>query len=64
MKAAVIDAFGSEKNLQIRDVPAPEPGAGQILVEVHATCVNPIDWKIPEEVDAVEARQEGASWIS
>ena len=48
MKAAVIDAFGSEKNLQIRDVPAPEPGAGQILVEVHATCVNPIDWKIRE----------------
>ena len=23
------------------------PGAGQVLVEVHASSVNPIDWKIP-----------------
>ncbi len=48
MKAAVIDKFGSESNLQIRDVPKPAIGPGQILVEVYATCVNPIDWKMRE----------------
>lgn len=26
------------------DVPTPEPG--ELLVEVHATALNPVDWKI------------------
>jgi len=48
MKAAVIDTFGSLANLEIRDIPKPDIGPGQILVEVHAAGVNPIDWKIRE----------------
>ena len=48
MRAAVIDEFGSESNLQIRDIPKPTIGPDQILVEVYATCVNPIDWKMRE----------------
>ncbi len=46
MKAAVIDQFGPSSALQVRDIPTPEITADQILVEVHAASVNPIDWKI------------------
>lgn len=47
MRAAVIPHFGPEVRLQIQEVPRPVPGPGQILVAVHASSVNPIDWKIP-----------------
>jgi len=48
MKAAVLDNFGDAKELKIRDIDKPEPAAGQLLVKVQATNVNPIDWKIRE----------------
>lgn len=48
MKAAVIQAFGGDEQLSIRDIPVPDPGAGQILVQVSAASINPIDWKIRE----------------
>ena len=48
MQAAVIDAFGPTSNLQVRDIPRPQITPDQILVEIHATSVNPIDWKIGE----------------
>jgi 2-desacetyl-2-hydroxyethyl bacteriochlorophyllide A dehydrogenase len=46
MKAAVIDAFGPESLLEVREVPKPEISDDEMLVEVHASSVNPIDWKI------------------
>lgn len=46
MKAAVIDEFGPSANLQVRDILKPSIAPDQILVEVHAASVNPIDWKI------------------
>lgn len=24
----------------------PEPGPGEVLVQIHATALNPVDWKI------------------
>jgi NADPH:quinone reductase-like Zn-dependent oxidoreductase len=48
MKAAVLDEFGSVDVMHVRDMPVPEIGEGQILVEVHATNINPIDWKMRE----------------
>ena len=48
MKAAVINEFGAANVLQIREVPKPVAGPGQILVEVHAASINPIDWKMRE----------------
>jgi NADPH:quinone reductase-like Zn-dependent oxidoreductase len=41
MKAAVAPRYGS---LVIREVPRPEPAAGEVLVRVHATSLNAVDW--------------------
>ncbi|ACV22858.1 Alcohol dehydrogenase [Slackia heliotrinireducens] len=44
MKAAVLDGYnknGSE--LAVRDMPMPEPAAGEVLVKVSAAGVNPLD---------------------
>lgn len=45
MKAAYFDKFGGPDVLQYGDVPDPTPGAGQVLVDVHAASVNAADWK-------------------
>jgi len=46
MKAAIIRAFGRPETFEIADMPIPQPGAGQVLVRVHAASVNPVDYKI------------------
>lgn len=43
MKSCVISAYGTPFNLEFRDLPRPEPAAGQVLVEVHAVGLNPVD---------------------
>jgi NADPH2:quinone reductase len=43
MKAAFINAFGPPENLQWGDLPDPAPAGRQVLVEVAAVAVNPID---------------------
>lgn len=58
MKAAVIDAFGPVSSLEIRDIPRPTITPQQILVEVHAASVNPIDWKIREGMMAARYGEE------
>jgi NADPH2:quinone reductase len=40
MRAVVLRRFGAPDVLQVEDVPTPEPGAGEVLVEVHAVSVN------------------------
>jgi NADPH2:quinone reductase len=43
-RAVVVERFGPPEVMQVRDVPAPgAPGPGQVLVEVHAAGVNPVD---------------------
>ncbi|TDW79270.1 zinc-binding dehydrogenase [Kribbella sp. VKM Ac-2566] len=39
MRAAVVTAFGGPDVIETRDVPAPEPSAGQVLVEVGVADV-------------------------
>jgi len=46
MKAVRFHAYGGPDVLIYEDAPKPEPGAGEVLVKVHATSVNPIDWKV------------------
>ncbi len=48
MKAAVLIGFGGVDQLEIRDVPEPLPGPGEVRVRVVATSINPIDWKLRE----------------
>jgi NADPH:quinone reductase-like Zn-dependent oxidoreductase len=45
MKAIQFDTFGGPEVLCLADVPAPVPGTGEVLVEVHAASVNPADCK-------------------
>jgi NADPH2:quinone reductase len=46
MKAAVIDQHGGPEVLRIDERPVPRPGPTELLVEVHASSVNPVDAKI------------------
>jgi NADPH:quinone reductase-like Zn-dependent oxidoreductase len=44
MKAVVLESWGDpEKVLQVRDVPAPVPGPGQVRVRMLASPINPSD---------------------
>jgi len=46
MKAVRFHSYGNSDVLVYEDAPKPEPAAGEVLVKVHATSVNPIDWKV------------------
>jgi NADPH2:quinone reductase len=48
MRAAVCRKFGPVETLVIDDLPSPTPGAGQVLVEVHAIGVNFTDVLVVE----------------
>lgn len=45
MKAMQIDRFGGPEELRLRDVPIPEPAAGQLVIQSAFASVNPADWK-------------------
>jgi len=46
MKAIRIHEFGGPDVLSIDEIPVPQPGKDEVLIKVHATSVNPVDWKI------------------
>ncbi|MBY0099460.1 NADP-dependent oxidoreductase [Mesobacillus maritimus] len=46
MRAVVINEYGSKDVLVEQELPKPEVQANQVLVEVYATSINPIDWKL------------------
>ena len=45
MKAAVIDRYGSNELVQVKDIAVPVTGPMDLLVRVHAASVNPLDVK-------------------
>jgi len=48
MKAIRIHEFGGPEVLSIDEIPVPVPTKDEVLIKVHATSVNPVDWKIRE----------------
>ena len=46
MRAALIRSFDGPESVEIADVQEPAVGPDSVLIEVAATSVNPVDWKI------------------
>ncbi|HEX6844529.1 MAG TPA: alcohol dehydrogenase catalytic domain-containing protein, partial [Actinomycetota bacterium] len=46
MKAVVHSRYGSPDGLEIRDLPTPDPAAGEVLVRVRASSVHPDVWHV------------------
>jgi NADPH:quinone reductase-like Zn-dependent oxidoreductase len=46
MLAAQFSQYGEPDVLEMGEAPEPHAGPGEVRVVVHATSVNPIDWKI------------------
>jgi NADPH2:quinone reductase len=51
MKAIRVSAYGGPSVLKVEEVPAPTPGAGQVLVRNHAVGVNPVDTYLRSNTD-------------
>jgi NADPH2:quinone reductase len=43
MRAIVVSEFGPPETLRVAEAAAPEPGPGEVLVEIHAAPVNYVD---------------------
>lgn len=50
-RAAQLDAFGGPEVLQVREIPAPQAGPGQVRVRVTAAGLNPMDWIMTADAD-------------
>jgi NADPH:quinone reductase-like Zn-dependent oxidoreductase len=55
MRAIVLREHGGPEVLKMDDVPQPVPGRHQLLVEVHATSINPVDTKVRRRASAARA---------
>ena len=45
MRAVVWDRHGAPEDvLEVREIPRPQAGAGEVVVRVRAASVNPYDW--------------------
>jgi NADPH:quinone reductase-like Zn-dependent oxidoreductase len=45
MRAMIYRAYGGPERLELVELPRPVPAADQLLIRVHASSVNPVDWK-------------------
>lgn len=45
MKAMIIDRYG-QVPMRLVNMPTPEIGDDEVLAEIHAASINPIDFKI------------------
>jgi len=45
-RAVVYETFGGPEVLELREVPEPHPGAGEVRVRVTSAGLNPMDWAV------------------
>ncbi|WXG39488.1 MAG: NADP-dependent oxidoreductase [Candidatus Freyarchaeum deiterrae] len=48
MKAVRIEKYGNNDVIQIKEIDKPRPAKGQVQIEVRASSINPVDWKVME----------------
>lgn len=46
MRAVVARGYGGPKVLRLEEVARPRPGKGEVLIEVRAAGINPLDWRL------------------
>lgn len=46
MKAVIAERYGGPEVLEIEEIDVPQVGPNGVLVRIHASSVNPIDWKL------------------
>ncbi|MEU8034831.1 alcohol dehydrogenase catalytic domain-containing protein, partial [Streptomyces sp. NPDC049099] len=46
MKAIVQDAYGPPEDLRVEEIAQPEPGSGEVLIQVRAASVDPGVWHL------------------
>lgn len=64
MKAVVVTKYGPPEVLQVREVPIPVPGEGQVLVKVRASSINALDYRRFEMSPAVGGIVDGLMFKS
>lgn len=63
MKAIGLTSFGGPEVLQEFDLPAPQPGAGEVRIRVHAAGVNPTDITFRRGGRAAQLTQQPTPWV-
>ena len=48
MKALIFNRYGKRDNIAFADIPRPVPKPDEMLVQIHAVGLNPIDTMIPK----------------
>ncbi|MBK9759474.1 MAG: alcohol dehydrogenase catalytic domain-containing protein [Flavobacteriales bacterium] len=46
MKVMATDGYGPIERLSLMSIPLPEPGKSEVRVRVHASAINPADFKV------------------
>lgn len=48
MRAVILSDWGGPEQVSLGELKKPQAGTGEVLVEVRAAGVNPVDWKVRE----------------
>ena len=58
MRGYVLNRYGGATAMELREVPRPVAGVGELLIRVHAAGLNPVDYKMRDGKMRVIARPE------